>query len=63
MTNFMQDDECCSKHFHDAVVAGNVSGDVWECPECGCEWQAEDIAPNVRQWRSYETFTLIRMRG
>lgn len=63
MTEFMPHDDCCSKHFHDATVAGNVSGDTWECPECGCEWKAETVSPNVRQWRSQETFTLIRMRG
>ena len=61
MIDFMVHDECCSESFHEAVTAGTL-GDAWTCPICGCEWIAE-MKGSIREWKSNETFILIRMRG
>lgn len=52
MTEMMEHDDCCSKPFQRASLAGKLTGtNVWICPKCGCEWHAEVVSSAIRNWK------------
>ncbi len=38
--NIIPEDECCGPRLSQALFDG-YDAMRWECPECGCAWQAE----------------------
>ena len=63
MIEFMEHDDCCSKHFSRACKTDLVNTDLWTCPKCGCEWRAAEVADAARTWSAVITAEVIRVRG
>lgn len=61
MTEMMsQHDECCSKPFQRASLAGKLENtNTWNCPKCGCEWRGVASPNGVRVWSPFETLEVF----
>lgn len=46
MLETFAEDDCCSERLQKATRRGSA----WECPRCGCEWEAE-VVGDVKHWK------------
>lgn len=52
-------DECCGEGISQAL--GELSGDSWTCPKCGCEWNPRMVG-SVRHWEPHPEVMIFRRR-
>jgi hypothetical protein len=61
MLNAHEPDEfCCGPRISRALFEGDglLNVDVWECPECGEVWKAEESG-GIRFWRPYPVIAIF----
>ncbi len=58
---------CCRQAFNNLAKGGDVGARVgtvqWECPRCGCSYQAQDVGAGVRYWRYVVVAVIVRPGG
>lgn len=63
IVEMFEHDDCCTKAFTIASVAGELSTNIWTCPECGCPWIGHvNTEASVRVWRPQEMIEILRTR-
>ena len=51
LTHAYHEDDCCGKHISRFIRSGKANAvESFECPQCGCEWRADQIGERMFHW-------------